>query len=1315
MLSGAPVVSSVTIAGNGITNGTGDLNAGKSLGVYLNFDSTVTFTPSNSGQYPTLTLNDGATATFNSADTGTSFGFVYNVAAGDNTADLTVVGINLNGATIQGNGFDADVTGAVTNPAGILQVDTTNPTASISLVGPSGQAAGTALQFAVTFSEPVSGVDASQFSLSTSGVIGASITNVTQGIDAAHYLVDVASGSGAGTVALNFMVTKTSDLAGNPFGSAVFSSQQTYSTALNPISVAVDDVNGDGRLDLIVADLQSANLQELLGNGDGTFSPPSDITTAQGAFRVTLGDINGDGKLDIVTATVGGAYVSVLMGNGDGTFATEKVYATALTPTSVVLGDVNGDGKPDIVVANEFSNTVGILINNGNGAFAAEQSIAAGRYPYAVTLGDVNGDGKSDIVVTNLWDTSVSILLGNGDGTFATRNAFRTGTEPNAVVLGDLNDDGKLDIVVSNYNANTVSVLLGKGDGTFTGIGEFAAGDYPGSAVLGDINGDGRPDIVVGDQTSNKVSVLFGIGDGTFGIPHSVPAGQRPISVALGDFNNDGKLDVVATNYNDQTISVMLNAFAPVTSPEFTLGINHSPLGTANTVLTLEDTAYPFTTADFGFSDLNDSPANSLLAVKITTLPDSGLLADDGIAVTAGQFVSAVDISSGKLKFTPAANSNGTANASFTFQVQDDGGTAAGGIDLDPSPKQMTIDVSSVNDAPSQTSGTVTMLEDQPYVVKISDFGFADQNDNPANQLLAVKFDIVTAYGTLTDNGVAVTANQYVPAADISQGKLVFSPAANLNGGPYFLAKFQVQDDGGTANGGVDLDPMGQVLTFKPTSVNDAPAGTSGTVTVVEDQGYVLKTSDFGFTDPNDKPANQLLAVKFDIVSAYGSLTDNGVAVTANQFVSALDISHGKLVFTPSANLSGGPYFLAKFQVQDNGGTANGGVDLDPVGKVMTFQATNVNDAPVGTSGTVTLPENRGYALKTSDFGLTDPNDKPANQLLAVKFDIVSSYGTLTDNGVAVTANQSVSALDISHGKLVFTPSANLVGGPYFLAKFQVQDNGETANGGVDLDPVGKVLTFKSTSVNHAPTGTSGTVTTREDQPYVLKTSDFGFSDPNDSTANQLLAVKFVLLSAYGTLTDNGVAVTTNQFVSASDISNAKLIFTPSANVNGGPYFLAKFQVQDNGGTANGGIDLDPVAKVLTYTAASVNDAPVGSSKTVSTFDSIPYTFAIADFGFTDPNDHASNKFRAVSITTLPFAGILTDNGIAVSAGQFIPVADISAGKLKFTPVANATGVPYAMFTFQVQDDGGTANGGVDLDPTAKTMTINVYLNVSLS
>lgn len=242
-------------------------------------------------------------------------------------------------------------------------------------------------------------------------------------------------------------------------------------------------------------------------------------------------------------------------------------------------------------------------------------------------------------------------------------------------------------------------------------------------------------------------------------------------------------------------------------------------------------------------------------------------------------------------------------------------------------------------------------------------------------------------------------------------------------------------------------------------TVNHAPAGKTATLTAVVNTPYVFKTADFGFTDPNDSPPNSLSAVKFPLLPSVGTLTDNGVAVTANQFVSAADINAGKLKFTPNTNVTGGPFFLCKFQVQDNGGTKNGGANLDPTAKILYVNVKVPNHAPVGTSKTVTSARNTTYVIKTADFGFTDPNDSPPNTLLAVKITLLPSAGTLTDNGVAVTANQFISAADIAAGKLKFTPTANLSGGPFFLCKFQVEDNGVGAN----LDPTAKTMSIKLT------------------------------------------------------------------------------------------------------------------------------------------------------------------------------------------------------------------------------------------------------------
>ena len=189
------------------------------------------------------------------------------------------------------------------------------------------------------------------------------------------------------------------------------------------------------------------------------------------------------------------------------------------------------------------------------------------------------------------------------------------------------------------------------------------------------------------------------------------------------------------------------------------------------------------------------------------------------------------------------------------------------------------------------------------------------------------------------------------------------------------------------------------------------------------------------------------------------------------------------------------------------------------------------------------------------------------------------------------------------------------------------------------------------------------------------------------------------------TVMNNGTgSVTVSGTTDAIDATLTSLVYLGNHDYNG-PDALT-IVTSDLGHTGTGGALTD--SDTVNITVTPVNDPPLGANHTLTVTENTSYTFAVADFGFTDPNDTPPNALLAVEITTLPSAGTLTDNSVAVTAGQFIPVADISGGKLLFTPATNATGTPYATFTFQVRDDGGTTNGGIDIDATPKTMTVNV-------
>lgn len=180
-----------------------------------------------------------------------------------------------------------------------------------------------------------------------------------------------------------------------------------------------------------------------------------------------------------------------------------------------------------------------------------------------------------------------------------------------------------------------------------------------------------------------------------------------------------------------------------------------------------------------------------------------------------------------------------------------------------------------------------------------------------------------------------------------------------------------------------------------------------------------------------------------------------------------------------------------------------------------------------------------------------------------------------------------------------------------------------------------------------------------------------------------------------GTLTLSGNIVQVNAAL-------ATLVYQPTAHYNGSD--TLNLYTLDNGVPSPVLNDEDDVV----ITVRSANSPPIGSDNLVSTRINTPYVFAVSDFGFTDPNDSPVNLFNRVQVTTLPALGSLTLDGVAVSAGDFVTAAQLNSGLLSFTPVTDGFGSPYTTFTFQVEDDGGTANDGVNLDQTARTMTIEV-------
>lgn len=408
----------------------------------------------------------------------------------------------------------------------------------------------------------------------------------------------------AAKIALLALLVVGSAGAAGTSGSPGFKASREFDTsAKGTNSVALGDLNGDGKLDVVAAhgaydddppELQRLRLVSVLyGRGGGKLGPsheyeigkPGDL---RGAFSIAMGDLNGDGKPDVVTGNLDAKSVSVLVNDGHGALEPPVNYSLGRQPWDVAVDDLNGDGKLDIVTGNP--NTATVLLNSGDGTFGAAQEYSAGRGSWAFAVGDLSGDGRPDIATANRARSSTTVLLNRGDGSFGAPIDYRTGAGPSTVTIGDVNGDGKADVVSANGSTDpngdldfvdSVSILLGRGDGTLRPKRNYRVRDpnWDGrdfvTVRIGDLNGDRKPDLVTADLGDAwALTVLVNGGNGTFRHHYdfarndytSQEVGPGSEALALGDLNGDRRLDVVEARSDE--VSVLVNDPRMCTVPD---------------------------------------------------------------------------------------------------------------------------------------------------------------------------------------------------------------------------------------------------------------------------------------------------------------------------------------------------------------------------------------------------------------------------------------------------------------------------------------------------------------------------------------------------------------------------------------------------------------------------------------------------------------------------------------------------------------------------------------------------------------------------
>ena len=508
----------------------------------------LTATPSSGAEDSVFTLTAALTDPFNNPLNEGSITF-YDGTTVLGTAQIVSSGTSLGTATFKTRS---------------LPVGSNSLTAAFA--GTTSYQPGTSPAVTVT----VTGKYASTTALTASGVQGSyTLTAAVDGFGAGNpsgnvVFTDSSTGATLGTVPL----TTANSITG-------FVAAASPATSTNPSGIASGDFNGDGILDLAVANYNDNTVGILIGTGTGGYA--AQVTYPAGGYcnEIVAIDINNDGKMDLVTVNISSGTFSVLLGNGNGTFQAPLVYSSGGNNTgTIATADVNDDGKMDVILSDGTLNQVSVFLGNGDGTFQAAKTAAVGRAPqWQIATGDFNRDGKLDLAVTNYDDSTVSVLLGNGDGTFQAQQVFVTGSTPGGVITGDFNGDGKLDLVTSNAGSNNISLLLGNGDGTFQAQRTLLGGN--GALAAADLNADGKLDLVAANRGSNNLSVLFGNGDGTFQAQQIYPTGTSPVSLVTGDFNGDARQDIAVANSSSNNVTVLLSTvtngvvLTPVTLPGF--------------------------------------------------------------------------------------------------------------------------------------------------------------------------------------------------------------------------------------------------------------------------------------------------------------------------------------------------------------------------------------------------------------------------------------------------------------------------------------------------------------------------------------------------------------------------------------------------------------------------------------------------------------------------------------------------------------------------------------------------------------------------
>jgi hypothetical protein len=330
--------------------------------------------------------------------------------------------------------------------------------------------------------------------------------------------------------------------------------------------------------------------------------PKGLINSNHGPLSSVTGDLDGDGKLDLMVANaMDGENLSVYRNtstNNSISFDKEILYPyTGPDGNYVACADFDADGKPDIFIVTKYGSAYAYRNTStiGNLSFA-KVVVSVPVYVDGVTVADMDFDGKSDLVMLahSISSPSLGVTLRNistpGNIAFDAAQPFQTGPSPQDLAVGDIDGDGKMDIVVpGGYSQNTISIIRNlsiPGKIVMDNRWDLMTTGTPHSVAIGDMNGDGKPDILTSSGSPSKLVIYpstSSSGNFSFGQKIELNTTASVNSICISDLDSDQRPDIIVSNENAGSISFFRNKLSALLLTSF------SPAsGSTGTVVTIK-------------------------------------------------------------------------------------------------------------------------------------------------------------------------------------------------------------------------------------------------------------------------------------------------------------------------------------------------------------------------------------------------------------------------------------------------------------------------------------------------------------------------------------------------------------------------------------------------------------------------------------------------------------------------------------------------------------------------------------------------------